>query len=184
MLQSGVHATISGVLLAFALPFGSGDENSPSYKVQHFLHKPVAFLILPVFALANTGVIISSTWINDLQTSNSMGVIFGLVLGKPVGVLLLSFLAMKIGWSSLPGGVTWRHMIGVGALGGIGFTMSIFITLLAFDNPEHITQSKMAILISSVIASILGLLILSKSAKSLIPPSIHNHKPSDLKSRS
>lgn len=165
LLQSGVHATIAGVLVAFALPFGNGDENSPSYKAQHFLHKPVAFFILPLFALANTGIIISSSWLPDLHTSNSLGIILGLVLGKPIGIVLLCLLAVKIGWSSLPTGVTWTHMVGAGTLGGIGFTMSIFITLLAFDNPATITQAKMAILVSSVIASTLGFLILRRTSK-------------------
>lgn len=161
MLQSGVHATIAGVLLAFALPFGNGNEHSPSYKVQHFLHKPVAFFILPVFALANTGIIISNSWLTDLQTANSLGIILGLVIGKPLGVLLLSFLAIRAGWSSLPAGVSWKHLAGAGTLGGIGFTMSIFITLLAFEDPAYVTQSKMAILVSSLVASLLGLLILA-----------------------
>jgi NhaA family Na+:H+ antiporter len=87
----------------------------------------------------------------------------GLIIGKPIGVLLLSFLAIKIGWSSLPSGVNMKHLTGAGVLGGIGFTMSIFITLLAFDNPDYINQSKMAILVSSIIASILGLLVLSRA---------------------
>lgn len=163
MLQSGVHATIAGVLVAFALPFGNGDEASPSYRVQHFLHKPVAFIILPIFALANTGIIISSTWLSDLQTTNSLGIILGLVIGKPLGVLLLSFLAIRVGWSSLPVGVSWTHLVGAGLLGGIGFTMSIFITLLAFDDPQYINQSKMAILAASLIASLLGLVVLSRA---------------------
>jgi Na+:H+ antiporter, NhaA family len=165
MMQSGVHATISGVLTAFALPFGTGDEKSLSYKVQKFLHKPVAFVILPLFALANTAIIIPGTWLTDLTTANSLGVIVGLVAGKPVGVLLLSYLAIRAGVSSIPERVNWKHLSGAAALGGIGFTMSIFITLLAFDEPAHINQSKMAILVSSIVASFVGLMILSVKKK-------------------
>ena len=98
-----------------------------------------------------------------MQTSNSLGVILGLVLGKPIGVIFLSFLAIKLGWSQLPAGVSWRHMIGAGVLGGIGFTMSIFIALLAFEHTTYINQSKMAILVSSVLAAILGLMILRRA---------------------
>jgi Na+:H+ antiporter, NhaA family len=161
MLQSGVHATISGVLTAFALPFGTGDNNSTSYSVQKLLHKPVAFIVLPIFALANTAIIVGNSWIDDLTTRNSLGVIVGLVAGKPIGVMLLTYLAVVSEISTLPDRVKWKHLIGTAALGGIGFTMSIFITLLAFDDPVHIYQSKMSILFSSIIASCIGLVILS-----------------------
>jgi NhaA family Na+:H+ antiporter len=156
MLRSGVHATISGVLFAFALP-SRGGESSLSSRVLEFLHKPVAFLILPLFALANTGIIFSNNWITGLHSPNSLGIIIGLIIGKPVGILLLSFVMIKTGWSRLPNGVRWRHLVGAGILGGIGFTMSVFITLLAFNNPYLITQSKIAILISSFLASVLGM---------------------------
>jgi Na+:H+ antiporter, NhaA family len=161
MLQSGVHPTISGVLLAFAIPFGNGDENSPSYNLQLFLHKPVAFIILPVFALANTGIIIHNTWLADLKSLNSLGIIAGLVLGKPLGILTASYIALRLRWSTLPTGVEWKHLLGGAVLGGIGFTMSIFITLLAFNDDALINQSKISILIASTLASFLGLLVLS-----------------------
>src|SRR5690349_18973113 len=92
MLHSGVHAAITGVLLAFAIPFGDGGEKSTSYILQHFLHKPVAFIILPIFALANTGLILSDGWTNELTTHNSLGIILGLLVGKPAGILLFCFL--------------------------------------------------------------------------------------------
>jgi Na+:H+ antiporter, NhaA family len=135
MLQSGVHATLAGVLLAFALPFRDGGEQSPSYRLQHFLHKPVAFLIMPLFALANTGIVFTARWTGELLSPNSLGVFAGLVLGKPLGILIASFLAIKSGLSRMSNELSWGHIVGVGFLGGIGFTMSIFITLLAFDNP-------------------------------------------------
>lgn len=161
MLKSGIHATISGILLAFAIPFIRGDKKSPSYRLQHFLHKPVAFGILPLFALANTGIALSGNWIEGLATTNSLGIFIGLFAGKSLGITLFSLLAVKIGLSQLPGGVSWRHIIGVAFLAGIGFTMSIFITLLAFTNSEVIQSSKITILLTSLLAGMVGFLILS-----------------------
>lgn len=158
MLQSGVHATITGVLLAFAIPFGDGDEESTSYVLQHWLHKPVAFIILPLFALANTCISIESGWLSGLAESNSIGIFTGLIIGKPLGIFLFSFISVSLGLCALPQDLKWKQIIGVGFLGGIGFTMSIFITLLAFDNPELITQSKIAILLASLVAGTLGFL--------------------------
>ncbi|HMR99980.1 MAG TPA: Na+/H+ antiporter NhaA [Anaerolineales bacterium] len=162
MLQSGVHATLAGVLLAFALPYGDGGENSLSYKVQHFLHKPVAFFIVPLFALANTGILLKEGWVGGLQTSNSLGIFMGLFIGKPLGIIALSLLAIRMGWSRLPTGVSWRHIIGAGFLGGIGFTMSIFITLLAFSDPQMIQSSKITVLLTSLLSGAIGYLILNK----------------------
>ncbi len=161
MLKSGVHATLAGVLLAFAIPFGRGDEESPSYKLQHFLHKPVAFAIMPLFALANTGIALTGNWIEGLVTPNSLGIFAGLFVGKPLGIALFSLLAVKMGLSQLPTDVFWKHIIGAGFLGGIGFTMSIFITLLAFGDPEIVQNSKTAVLLSSLLAGVMGFLILS-----------------------
>lgn len=162
MLQSGVHATVAGVLLAFALPFGDGSERSPSYKLQHFLHKPVAFGIMPVFALANTGIPLSGRWLENLATPNNIGVLAGLLLGKPLGIFLASFLAVKARLSQLPGEISWKHIVGAGFLGGTGFTMSIFITLLAFSDPEIIQATKISVLIGSFLAGLTGFLILSR----------------------
>lgn len=159
MLRSGVHATIAGVLLAFAIPFSAkqDDEHSPSHRLEHILHKPVAFLILPVFALANTGIVIGSDWLDGLTTQNSLGIIFGLLLGKPLGITLLSLGAVAFGICRLPLDLNWRHVLGAGLLGGIGFTMSIFITNLAFvGNAEYINASKMAILLASLTAGTIG----------------------------
>jgi NhaA family Na+:H+ antiporter len=166
MLKSGVHATIVGVLLAFAIPFGRGDEESPSYRLQHFLHKPVAYLIMPLFAIVNTGVVFSPGWIDGMATTNSLGIFLGLFLGKPIGIFLFSFVAVYLGFSRLPGAVNWRHIIGAGFLGGVGFTMSIFITLLAFDNPELIQNSNIAILLTSITAGVTGFLVLKWQPRS------------------
>jgi NhaA family Na+:H+ antiporter len=161
MLKSGVHATIAGVLLAFAIPFSAkeDDEESPSHRLEHILHKPVAFVILPIFALANTGIVIGGGWTQNLWSANSTGIFGGLVLGKPVGITLLSFLAVAVGICRLPLDLKWRHVFGAGLLGGIGFTMSIFITNLAFvGEAELINASKMAILLASLTAGTFGFL--------------------------
>ncbi len=159
MLKSGVHATIAGVLLAFAIPYSArqDDAQSPSHRLEHALHKPVTFLILPIFALANTGIVIGSGWAADLLSTNSLGIILGLVVGKPLGIFLFSFAAVALGLCRLPLDLAWRHVLGAGLLGGIGFTMSIFITNLAFTGQaEVINGSKMAILIASLAAGIIG----------------------------
>jgi NhaA family Na+:H+ antiporter len=160
MLHSGIHATITGVLLAFAIPFGKGDESSISIKLQHFLHKPVAYLILPLFALANTAILLNADFSEVLTQANSLGIALGLIIGKPIGVVLFSYAAVLIGWCNLPDDVNWKKILGAGILGGIGFTMSIFITLLAFDNNEIINNSKLMILLASLIAGIIGYLYL------------------------
>lgn len=163
MLKSGVHATVAGVMLAFAIPFWkrSDAEFSPSHYLENQLHKPVAFLVLPIFALANTGIVIGAGWLENLSGPNGMGVISGLVIGKPVGVVLLSVIAVMLGICSLPADLRWRHIVGAGMLGGIGFTMSIFITNLAFsDQPELINASKMAVFVASLMAGALGFLLL------------------------
>jgi NhaA family Na+:H+ antiporter len=157
MLKSGVHATITGVLLAFAIPFGSGGDQSLSSRLQRFLHAPVAFVILPIFALANTGLVLSAGWTRELTTNNNLGIMAGLVLGKPIGIFLFCFLLIKMKWGSLPAGVSLKDLAGAGILGGIGFTMSIFISNLAFRDPEIIQYSKISILLASSIACILGL---------------------------
>jgi NhaA family Na+:H+ antiporter len=161
MLKSGVHATVAGVMLAFAIPFSAkaDDEASPSHRLEHFLHKPVAFIILPIFALANTAIVVGADWMQDLSSANSLGIMAGLVLGKPLGVTLLCFIAVASGISRLPADLGWRHVFGAGILGGIGFTMSIFIANLAFTgNAETINASKMAILSASLMAGAVGFL--------------------------
>lgn len=160
MLRSGIHATLSGVLLAFAIPFRKAPAVNPSEIIQHALHKPVAFLILPIFALANTGIHFSSGWVSGLGSPNSLGIILGLVVGKPIGVLLCCWLAIRSGLCSLPDELRWSHLTGLGTLAGIGFTMSIFITNLAFDPAGTIQSSKIAILAASFLASLLGFFLL------------------------
>ncbi|HLO45988.1 MAG TPA: Na+/H+ antiporter NhaA [Leadbetterella sp.] len=165
MLNSGVHATITGVLLAFAIPFGNGDEKSSSYILQHSLHKPVAFAILPIFALANTAIVLEGDISTVLTQNYSIGIALGLIVGKPLGIFSLSLIAVKLGLCKLPDDLTWKGLFGLGALGGIGFTMSIFITLLAFDNQAIINNAKLVILLSSLLAGIIGFLGLKSILK-------------------
>lgn len=167
MLHSGVHATITGVLLAFAIPFGDGEEKSPSYILQHFLHKPVAFIIMPIFALANTAIIIGSDFNSIISQNYSLGIALGLIIGKPLGIITILFLAIKLKLCQLPNELNWKSILGVGFLAGIGFTMSIFITLLAFEDETIINNSKFIILLSSLIAGIIGFIILKLSLKDM-----------------
>lgn len=160
MLRSGVHATIAGVLLAFAIPFGTGDERSPSYRLQHALHRPVAFGVLPLFALANTCIVLAPGWAHGLVSPAGLGIAFGLVLGKPLGIVLFACAAIGVGWCTLPTGTRLRQLWGIGFLGGIGFTMSIFIALLAFDDPAMVVVAKTAILCASLLAAVAGVLVL------------------------
>ncbi len=158
--HSGVHATIAGVITAFALPTTPGREESPLEKLEHILHKPVNFFIMPLFALANTNIHFASAEGELIKGSLGMGIIVGLLIGKPVGIMLTSWLTVKMKGGALPSGTGWKHIFGVGLLGGIGFTMSIFIALLSFSSPVFQSASKVAILIASATAGTLGFLFL------------------------
>jgi Na+:H+ antiporter, NhaA family len=156
MHNSGIHATITGVLLAFTIPSDDTIKNCPSSKLQSFLHIPVPFIVLPIFAMANTAVHIGAEWDTYFGENLSKGILFGLLIGKPLGIALFTFLAVKLKISQLPGKMNWQQVIGVGFLGGIGFTMSIFVTLLAFDDIELQDKAKFVILITSVLAGFIG----------------------------
>lgn len=200
-LKSGIHATISGVLFAFCIPFRTeyskqqllemleeklsvvksnlksfevqprditeelediaNETSSPSQVLENQLHGFVAYLVMPLFALCNTGFLIESGVWGELLTPLSLGIIFGLVLGKPIGISLVAFIAIKLKVATMPENVDWKQLVGAGMLAGIGFTMSIFITLLAFPNQLHIDSiSKLAILIASLISGIAGYIML------------------------
>ncbi|MBL1222609.1 Na+/H+ antiporter NhaA [Chryseobacterium sp. L7] len=165
--HSGIHATIAGVLLAFSIPTNASNvEISPLEKLEHKLHFPVSFLIMPIFALTNTNIAFTSEMVAGVTSTLGMGIICGLVLGKLIGINLFSFIAIKLRLSSLPQNSTWLQMTGVGLLAGIGFTMSIFIALLSFKDDIPIQdEAKFAILIASFLAAVLGFLILSVSSK-------------------
>ncbi|WP_185288034.1 Na+/H+ antiporter NhaA [Chryseobacterium lactis] len=170
--HSGIHATIAGVLLAFSIPTNASNvEISPLEKLEHQLHIPVSFLIMPIFALTNTNITFSGDMVAGITSTLGLGIICGLILGKLIGINLFSLLAIKLKLSALPQNSNWLQMIGVGLLAGIGFTMSIFIALLSFKNEIHIQdEAKFAILIASFIAAVLGFTILSMSSKGNMEP--------------
>lgn len=168
MHHSGIHATIAGVILAFCIPASKADneEASPLEKLEHFLHIPVSYAIMPIFALANTNITFKEGMVDGLLSNFGYGIVFGLILGKLIGINLFSFIAIKLKISSLPDKSRWVHMIGAGLLAGIGFTMSIFIALLSYkDNQDLQDSAKFAILTASVLAGFLGYLLLKSTAK-------------------
>jgi len=166
--HSGIHATIAGVLVAMTLPTNDTNLESPLERLEHALVKPVNFIIIPLFAFANTNITLESTMVSGLISDLGLGIALGLLLGKPVGILLVSYICTKLRVSSLPEGSSWGHILGVGLLAGIGFTMSIFIAILSFNDPTNIAEAKLSILITSLIAGIVGYLVLrSNQGKSV-----------------
>lgn len=161
-LLSGVHATIAGVLVAFTVPSTTKSGYSPLKNMEHTLHPWIAFLIMPVFALANSGIVIGSGFLSNIINPVSIGVTLGLVAGKFLGICSFTWVMVKLKFSMLPHKATWRHIAGVALLGGVGFTMSLFISGLAFDDQTHIEQAKYGILIASLIAGVSGILVLRK----------------------
>jgi NhaA family Na+:H+ antiporter len=159
--HSGIHATIAGVLLALTIPTNPEKDTSPLEKLEHIIIWPVNFLVMPIFALANTNIQFESKMIGDLASPLGFGIIFGLALGKPIGVTLFSWLAVKLGFAKLPNRATWKHIFGLGLLAGIGFTMSIFIALLSFSNIDYKMEAKFAILIASLLSGIAGYVFLN-----------------------
>ena len=171
MHHSGIHATIAGVILAFTIPTNVSDtEISPLEKLEEQLHIPVSFFIMPIFALANTNITFQAEVLGHFVSPLSLGIIFGLFAGKVLGINLFSFLAIRFKLGELPAFSAWKEMIGVGFLAGIGFTMSIFVSLLAFPgNIENQDISKISILFASVLSGIVGFIILKTKKKSSVP---------------
>jgi NhaA family Na+:H+ antiporter len=158
--HSGIHATIAGVLTAITLPTNETDEDSALEKLEHILTRPVNFIIMPIFALANTNITFEGGMVSGLTGNLGLGILLGLFLGKPVGIFVMSFISVKAKISQLPAETNWWHVLGLGMLGGIGFTMSIFIALLSFDDAAHQTEAKFAILIASMLSGISGFMLL------------------------
>ncbi|KHT58194.1 pH-dependent sodium/proton antiporter [Photobacterium gaetbulicola] len=169
VLKSGVHATLAGVVLGFAIPLsgedGLSDQHSPLKKMEHALHPYVAFLILPVFAFANAGISLDGVSLAGLTSMLPLGIAMGLMIGKPLGIFTASYLAIKTGLASMPEGIGFRQIFAVSVLCGIGFTMSIFISSLAFVGaPEDFsTYSRLGILLGSTVSAVLGYMMLSRS---------------------
>ncbi|WP_149242859.1 Na+/H+ antiporter NhaA [Dyadobacter sp. 32] len=165
--HSGVHATIAGVLTALAIPTTKDATESPLEKLEHILINPVSFVIMPIFALANTNITFELPMLNGLVSTLGLGIIAGLVIGKTVGITLFSWIAVRFKIGQMPRHATWMHIIGVGMLGGIGFTMSIFIALLSFaGNASVLSEAKFSILTASVISGVMGYIWLHR-AKSI-----------------
>lgn len=158
--HSGIHATIAGVLLALTIPTNNTSIESPLEKLEHLLNGPVNYFIMPAFALANTNITFQKEMITGLTSPLGLGVIIGLFAGKTIGVTLFSWIAVKLKLGSLPSRSGWKHIIGLGMLAGIGFTMSIFISLLSFADELHVTEAKFAILCASVISGLAGFFFL------------------------
>lgn len=160
--HSGIHATIAGVLVAMTLPTTPDTTESPLEKLEHALLTPVNFFIMPLFAMVNTNIRFDDEMLDGLFTPLGMGIILGLVVGKPIGISLISRLAVRAGFSTLPDGAGWWHIFGVGLLAGIGFTMSVFISILSFTGRAlPLSQAKFSILLASLLAGILGSIFLT-----------------------
>jgi NhaA family Na+:H+ antiporter len=176
VLRSGVHATIAGVLLAFAIPLrkspGAPDnEESMLHRLEHALHKPVAFLVVPIFGFANAGVAIPELGSGLMMDGITLGVMAGLAVGKLVGVFGFAWLAIRLNWADLPMGAGWMQLVGTSLLCGIGFTMSLFIALLAFPDSEALqAKAKLGILFGSCIAGLLGWLVLYFAPREIPAP--------------
>jgi Na+:H+ antiporter, NhaA family len=163
--HSGIHATIAGVLLALTIPTNTTNTESPLEKLEHLLNGPVNYFIMPVFALANTNITFQKEMLGGLVSPLGLGIVTGLFAGKTIGVTLFSWLAVRLKLGSLPSGSGWKHIIGLGMLAGIGFTMSIFISLLSFSNEMDITEAKFAVLCASVISGLIGFMFLKSIKK-------------------
>lgn len=166
VLKSGVHATLAGVVIGFAIPLkGHPGERSPLKHMEHALHPYVAFLILPIFAFANAGISLEGISMSSLTGMLPLGIALGLLVGKPLGIFSFSWLAVKMGVAKLPKGVNFKHIFAVSVLCGIGFTMSIFISSLAFTgtSAEFDTLARLGILMGSTTAAVLGYFLLHVS---------------------
>lgn len=164
VLKSGVHATLAGVIVGFFIPLQKKNGYSPATQLEHILHPWVAFLILPLFAFANAGVSLQNMTLQGLTSLLPMGIALGLLIGKPLGIALFCWLALKLNIARLPAGTQFGDIVAVGVLCGIGFTMSIFIATLAFGDtaPDLIRWSKLGVLIGSLLAALVGYGLLHK----------------------
>ncbi|MEQ8651149.1 MAG: Na+/H+ antiporter NhaA [Kiloniellales bacterium] len=163
VLKSGVHATLAGVLLAFTIPMRTKDEGahpSPLKHLEHELHLWVAFLVLPIFAFSNAGVSLGELSLSDVVAPLPLGIALGLLIGKQVGIMTLCYLGVRSGLCKLPTGVTWKQIYGVACLCGIGFTMSLFIGTLAFNDPDHLNAVRLGVLMGSIASAIVGFVVL------------------------
>jgi len=172
VLKSGVHATLAGVVTAFFIPLTDKWGKSPLHALETALAPYVLYLIVPVFAFANAGVVLSGISLSDLLAPLPLGIAAGLVFGKQIGVFGVTFALVKTGLARLPHGVNWAHVYGVACLAGIGFTMSLFIGGLSFEDPAMMNQVRIGVLTGSILSAILGysiLMLASRGAASTEP---------------
>ena len=165
VLESGVHATLAGVALAMTIPLSRTDGSGFIHALEEGLHPYVKFLILPLFAFANAGIPLAGVSLDALTSSLPLGIAAGLLIGKPLGISLAVFACVSLGLAKLPERANWLHMIGVGCLAGIGFTMSLFIGTLAFSTPAQIDAVRLGVIAGSVLSIILGLAILWQGSR-------------------
>jgi NhaA family Na+:H+ antiporter len=163
--HSGIHATIAGVLVAMTIPTNDTAAESPLERLEHALVKPVNLLIIPIFAFANTNITIQNDMIQGLTSPLGLGIGMGLVFGKPIGIMVSALLCSRFQIGQLPEGSNFKHIIGIGFLAGIGFTMSIFISNLSFSDSIFVEEAKLAVLCSSLIAGILGFVLLRSTKR-------------------
>jgi NhaA family Na+:H+ antiporter len=164
VLKSGVHATLAGVATAFAVPLTGGDDTAegPLERLEHSLHPWVTYAILPLFAFANAGVDLAGFTLAKVFGPIPLGIILGLVIGKPLGIFGATYAAVRFGLVDKPEGTTWMQLLGVSMLGGIGFTMSLFIGMLAFPDPAFAADIRIGVLLGSIISAVLGYIVLKR----------------------
>jgi len=165
VLKSGVHATLAGVAMALAVPMRDADGESPLKRLEHTLHPWVAFLVVPLFGFANAGVSFAGVTGAALLDGVSLGIAAGLFIGKQIGVVGAVLACVRLGWGRLPDGVTWLGLYGVALLAGIGFTMSLFIGTLAWDNADHAVPLRLGVLAGSLLSGIVGYVLLRRAVR-------------------
>ena len=172
VLKSGIHATLAGVIVGVAIPLNAADGSSPAHDLEDALHPWVAFGVLPIFAFANAGVSFAGVTLAALAAPLPLGIAAGLFVGKLVGVCGASAALVRLGLARLPEGVSWRQLLGVAALCGVGFTMSLFIGSLAFEGPEYFTPLRLGVIAGSMVSGVTGYLLLRfASGRSRTSPS-------------
>ena len=168
VLQSGVHATIAGVLLALTIP--AKGRHAPLQRIEQALHAPIAYIVMPLFALANAGIVIPTSLLPLLLQPAALGTILGLVVGKPVGIFGAALIAVRLRIADRPRGTSWSAVAGVAVLGGIGFTMSLFIAALAFGDAAQLLAAKVGVIGGSLLAGSLGYALLWRRLPAPVAP--------------
>ncbi len=169
VLKSGVHATLAGVITAFTIPLKDKFGKSPLHSLEHGLEGYVLYLIVPIFAFANAGVVLTGLSFSDLLAPLPLGIALGLIVGKQVGVFGVTFLVVKSGLAKLPHGANWLHIYGVACLAGIGFTMSLFIGSLSFSDPALMNQVRLGVLSGSLVSAVIGYVVLIVASREAVP---------------